>query len=685
MSTKISKIPKFGDNGKHVAVLQQILTNLGFGITVQEIDGGFGPKTKNAILAFQKSNGMSATGTIDNTTQYALNLELDEDLYPYNLSFLEGINRDKPMSALEGQEYLNGMIALCNNSGQVSQAKIEAHKEAPVNAECATTCSTFLEYAFRNAGLDSKAILFNDHTKYYPTHNVEIMLYRLGFKYYLKKDYKTQKGAVGVMARGKFYETFDHTFHIYVILEEENELYDKKMDNGKYGVVYTEDDVKVATRGFWLPDGILPELRNPAAMPAAFTVTQENEEDIFANTEELPVKFKTLENVPSYEWRESNLISFTSGMRIDADGSPRAYHRDSSLALDYLGNAGHSGKWWALATDNKQESGNPLIQKNTDPAPGYYISMTSLQDRTKNYSDPNRYVNSEEIPYIVLPGEFSDDFSLGDIALVINKDNNKQCFAIFADHGPKGKLGEGSVYLAKQLGINGSAKSGGKDSNVQYILIKNSGNGTVLTNEEIQQIGAEKLHMGGINKIADYRFPTNNKKEIALRLAETIGQRKALERLFNFKNAQGSHANFWAVVDFNKPSSEERLFIFNLIDESFKKYLVAHGKNSGDKYAKTFSNVNGSNCSSLGVYKTGETYTGKHGKSLRIDGLENSNSNVRERAIVIHSADYVVPNFENTGRAGRSEGCFAVHPSVSNEVIENLKEGSYFLAWYQGD
>ncbi|AZA79317.1 hypothetical protein EG347_18315 [Chryseobacterium sp. G0186] len=682
MSKKISKIPVFGENGKHVAVLQQVLADSGFGDIVENIDGGFGPKTKNAIIAYQKRERIVVTGTIDIATQYALDIEVDEDLYPYNLSFLEKITIDKLITSDEGLEFLNGMVALCNDITQVSQAKNEAHREAPVDAECATTCSTFLEYAFRNAGLATQAGLFNDHTKYYPTHNVEIMLYRLGFKYYLKKEYKTQKGAVGVMARGKFYETFDHTFHIYVILEEENELYDKKMDNGKYGVVYTEQEVKVATSGFWLPNGIVPERRTPVAIPAVPVVVQNY--PVFDEDEGSPVKFKTLGNIPSYEWKDSNVISFTSGMRIDADGSPRAYHRESSLALDYLGNAGHPGNWWALATDNREESGNPLIQKSTDPAPGYYISMTSLQDKTKNYSDPTRYVDSEAVPYIVLPSGFSDDFSLGDIALVINKDNNKQCFAIFADHGPKGKLGEGSVNLAKQLGINGSAKSGGKDSNVQYILIKNSGNGSILTNEEIQELGAEKLNMGGINKFADYRFPTNNKKEIALRLAETIGQRKALERLFNFKDAQGSHANFWAIVDFNKPSSEERLFIFNLVDETYKKYLVAHGKNSGDKYAKTFSNINGSNCSSLGVYKTSETYIGKHGKSLRVDGLESSNSNVRDRDIVIHSADYVVPNYANTGRAGRSEGCFAVHPSVSNEVIENLKEGSYLLAWYQG-
>jgi len=167
-------------------------------------------------------------------------------------------------------------------------------------------------------------------------------------------------------------------------------------------------------------------------------------------------------------------------------------------------------------------------------------------------------------------------------------------------------------------------------------------------------------------------------KDIALSKAADIGQDAPLQRLFE-KYPQ-SKANYWAVVDFNKPSNEKRLFIFDLKNGAFKAYLVAHGKNSGELYATDFSNVNGSNKSSLGIYKTAETYIGKHGNSLRIDGLENTNSNARDRDIVIHKADYAVPNYNATGRAGRSEGCFAVNPTVIAEVIEHLKKGSYLIA-----
>jgi len=179
-------------------------------------------------------------------------------------------------------------------------------------------------------------------------------------------------------------------------------------------------------------------------------------------------------------------------------------------------------------------------------------------------------------------------------------------------------------------------------------------------------------------------IPAANKtpKEIALSKAETIGQQEQLKKLFD--QFPTSTANYWAVVDFNKPSNEKRLFIFNLRTGEYKAYLVAHGKNSGELYATKFSNTSGSNQSSLGIYKTAETYDGKHGESLRIDGLESTNSNARQRLVVIHKADYVVPDYGGQGRAGRSDGCFAVNPAVVDEVIGNLKGGSYLVAWGRG-
>ena len=170
-------------------------------------------------------------------------------------------------------------------------------------------------------------------------------------------------------------------------------------------------------------------------------------------------------------------------------------------------------------------------------------------------------------------------------------------------------------------------------------------------------------------------------KDIALANAAEVGQAEALRTLFEYDKV--STSNYWAVVDFNKPSSEERLFIFNLREHTFRQFLVAHGKNSGEKYATVFSNEDGSNCSSLGIYKTLDTYDGKHGESLKIKGLQDTNSNAEDRYIVIHKADYVVQDYNKTGRAGRSEGCFAVNPDYIDEVIGCLRNGSYLMAWHK--
>lgn len=169
-------------------------------------------------------------------------------------------------------------------------------------------------------------------------------------------------------------------------------------------------------------------------------------------------------------------------------------------------------------------------------------------------------------------------------------------------------------------------------------------------------------------------------KEAILAIAEEIGQKEALEKLFEF--APESQANYWATVDFNKSSNEKRFFIFDIKKNRVKSYLVAHGKNSGEEYATIFSNVNGSLCSSLGIYKTRYVFDSfNNGRALLIKGMEDTNSNAELREIIIHKADYVVPNYQGTGRAGRSHGCFVFHPTHVKEVIDNLRNGSYFNAW----
>lgn len=141
------------------------------------------------------------------------------------------------------------------------------------------------------------------------------------------------------------------------------------------------------------------------------------------------------------------------------------------------------------------------------------------------------------------------------------------------------------------------------------------------------------------------------------------------------------------VIDFNKPSVDERLFVID-INRGRLLYsgLVAHGSGSGDNYACNFSNDPGSHKSSLGFYTTGSTYDGKHGYSLRLQGMEPGiNSNAELRNIVIHGANYVSYDYiRKTGRLGRSQGCPALSLDSYQQVIDLIKDGSCLFI-YQGN
>ena len=133
------------------------------------------------------------------------------------------------------------------------------------------------------------------------------------------------------------------------------------------------------------------------------------------------------------------------------------------------------------------------------------------------------------------------------------------------------------------------------------------------------------------------------------------------------------------IIDFSKSSSAERFFVINLQEQKILfKSLVAHGKNTGYEFANDFSNEHNSFKSSLGFYKTAETYYGKNGLSIKLDGLEKRiNDKARARNIVIHAAEYVDESFiKEHGCLGRSFGCPALPFAGFNGVVENIKEGS---------
>lgn len=161
--------------------------------------------------------------------------------------------------------------------------------------------------------------------------------------------------------------------------------------------------------------------------------------------------------------------------------------------------------------------------------------------------------------------------------------------------------------------------------------------------------------------------------------------RHALAAMQCAVNNGAAPARRLAVIDYSQPSTERRLWLFDLEKRRLiLRDFVAHGRRSGENFATEFSNTLGSYQSSLGLFRTAESYRGKHGYSLRMDGLEPGfNDLARERAIVIHAADYVNPALvQSQGRIGRSLGCPAVRPEIARMVIDQLKGGQFMFAWY---
>lgn len=139
------------------------------------------------------------------------------------------------------------------------------------------------------------------------------------------------------------------------------------------------------------------------------------------------------------------------------------------------------------------------------------------------------------------------------------------------------------------------------------------------------------------------------------------------------------------VIDYSKASTEPRLWVLDLERERVLfEELVAHGRGSGENFATRFSNLEGSHQTSLGLFRTADTYVGSNGYSLRLDGLEAGvNDRARERAIVMHGAPYVSEfNLRTLGRLGRSHGCPALRPAIARTVIDTIKQGSLVFAYY---
>jgi len=139
------------------------------------------------------------------------------------------------------------------------------------------------------------------------------------------------------------------------------------------------------------------------------------------------------------------------------------------------------------------------------------------------------------------------------------------------------------------------------------------------------------------------------------------------------------------LIDFSMSSKMKRLWVIDLVSKTILFHsLVAHGRNTGEEFANNFSNASKSYKSSLGFYATAEVYNGKHGLSMRLDGLEKGvNDNARNRGVVIHPADYVSNGFVNINkRLGRSQGCPALPASLSQSIISVIKDKSCLFIYH---
>jgi L,D-transpeptidase catalytic domain len=159
--------------------------------------------------------------------------------------------------------------------------------------------------------------------------------------------------------------------------------------------------------------------------------------------------------------------------------------------------------------------------------------------------------------------------------------------------------------------------------------------------------------------------------------------RRALDALERHRDSI-SYRDFIGVADFSLPSRAPRFHVLNLADNSVRSHLVAHGRGSDPAHTgwlERFSNEPHSNATSAGAYRTGALYVGAHGRSMRLEGLDPTNSNALARALVVHGAWYVNERVIGySGMLGRSQGCFAVADSSLPEIMARLGPGRLIYA-----
>ena len=176
----------------------------------------------------------------------------------------------------------------------------------------------------------------------------------------------------------------------------------------------------------------------------------------------------TVGGVPVYIAAQEHLW-WTGEMTVDCDGSPRAYGPEgcSPSPLDYLANAGYPGNWWGIATDSGEYDGNPVVQKKGDPYPGLYVSTTAYIYPQYKHTDPRRYLDSEKVPFLVIPGNVRNACRgkcKGCWGVIVDNKTKVHLRCVVGDIGPSDHLGEASMAAAAYFGLGIYPKSGNAGS-----------------------------------------------------------------------------------------------------------------------------------------------------------------------------------------------------------------------------
>jgi hypothetical protein len=210
-----------------------------------------------------------------------------------------------------------------------------------------------------------------------------------------------------------------------------------------------------------------------------------------------------------------------------------------------------------------------------------------------------------------------------------------------------------------------------------------SNNNVINTQKKATKIVASSSLLSAIDSKVEEVYSSLQANQFELPKQECFTE--ALKGFYLLKQRGLIKKDILTVVDFSLSSNAKRLWVVDLsTNEVLFQSLVAHGRNTGDEFANNFSNTPESFKSSLGFYSTGEVYNGKHGISLKLNGLEKGlNDHARERAVVIHGADYVSESFIKAHkRLGRSQGCPAIPVDVASSVITMIKDGACLYIYH---